>query len=930
MTRGRVLSPNMDKQDPTENGSFDRLVAINRAITTSLDFNEVLRLIVVNAAELFSAQTSCLLLADEDGTLRAKAAHGRYSSRLRNFAGAMGEPVISELRSLLDPDSRGSLVTVPVVVGGSISGFLSVVRETPLTAQDHWYLSALADQAAIALNNARQHELITSDAFRQRDETLEKLRTSNRKIGAILENITDSFYHLDDDWRFTEVNRRAADLFGKNQEDLIGQVIWDVFPNAVGSPLETHLQTAMSGRVTQHFEVAAQLTPGTWFEVHAYPSRTGLFVYLRDITERKRAEIATHRLAAIVESSDDGIISKDLNGIITSWNEAAERIFGYEAEEIIGQPVTLLMPPERFNEEPAILERIRRGERIERYETVRRRKDGGLIDVSLTVSPVKDDRGGIVGASKIVYDITERKRAEQEIRFQAHLLNAVEQAVVATDLRGNILYLNSFAESLFGWSSEEAIGLNVVDVISAETFREEAENILSRLRQGNSWCGEAMVKRKDGSIFDAMVTDSPIFNAGGELIGVVGVSSDITGRKRAEEETARLHESEREARAQAERANSLKDEFLATLSHELRNPLNVMLGYSEVLLRNGEVKRSAYLQHAIEVLRRNVLNQSVLVRDILDLSRLNTGKLSLNRETVSFTTVITNAVETVRSEAEAKDIYLNVEVNDEVLFVEGDPLRLEQVVWNLLNNAVKFTGRGGNVRITLASEGEAAVLVVKDSGEGIDPAFLPDVFEMFRQADAGRNRKHGGMGIGLALVRQLIELHGGVVAAASEGRGRGAEFTVRIPLSSKTKQAVTTIPQTSNGALRGMHILVVDDSKDNVEMMRCLLETEGAAVTTALSGVEALGIATEREFDAIVSDISMPEMDGFELLGRLRAIPIQRDVPAVALTGLGRAEDVKRAEMVGFLSHVTKPLDAINLVRILREISAIDHVKLST
>ncbi|HSF22857.1 MAG TPA: PAS domain-containing protein, partial [Blastocatellia bacterium] len=283
----------MDNQRPTEKNSFDRLVAINRAITTSLNFNEVLRLIVVNAAELFSAETSVLLLSDEDGMLRPGAVHGRHSSKLRDFAGSMGETVINDLRRLLDPDSSSTLVTVPVVVGGSISGFLSVVRKTQLTQEEHWQLSALSDQAAIALNNARLHELITGEVLRERDQTLEELRASNRKVAAILESITDLYYHLDHDWRFTEINRRAASLFGKTQEEVIGRVIWELFPNALGSPLESHLRKAMSGGETQHFEVAARLVPGTWFDVHAYPSQTGLFVYLRDITERKLAEVAS-------------------------------------------------------------------------------------------------------------------------------------------------------------------------------------------------------------------------------------------------------------------------------------------------------------------------------------------------------------------------------------------------------------------------------------------------------------------------------------------------------------------------------------------------------------------------------------------------------------------------------------------------------------
>ena len=349
----------MVRKEPTEKSSFDRLAAINRAITTSLNFNEVLRLIVINAAELFSAQTSLLVLAEEDGRLRVRAAQGSGAPKVQDFSGDIGESIMKDLCRLLDLDSMKDLVTVPVVVNGSVIGFLSIVRETELGPEEHWQLSALGDQAAIALNNARLHELETGEAFRQRDMTLKALRESNRKISGILESITDLFYHLDHEFRFTEINRRATEVFNKSPEDLIGRVIWDVFPDAIGSPLQAHLMKAMSERVVLRFEEDAVLVPGVWFEVHAHPSLNGLFVYLRDITSRKQTEVVTSRLAAIVESSDDAIVSKNLNGIITSWNYAAVRIFGYEAEEVIGKPITILIPPERVDEEPAILARIR-------------------------------------------------------------------------------------------------------------------------------------------------------------------------------------------------------------------------------------------------------------------------------------------------------------------------------------------------------------------------------------------------------------------------------------------------------------------------------------------------------------------------------------------------------------------------------------------
>ncbi len=398
------------------------------------------------------------------------------------------------------------------------------------------------------------------------------------------------------------------------------------------------------------------------------------------------------------------------------------------------------------------------------------------------------------------------------------------------------------------------------------------------------------------------------------------MSIDITERKRVESEIAQLLESEREARSQAEKANRLKDEFLATLSHELRNPLNVILGYAEVLLRSEEAQRSAFVSHAAEILKRNALAQSQLVRDLLDLSRLHMGKLSLNREPVSLTTAISNALETVRSEADAKRVGIKIDLPEEVLFVDADPLRIEQVVWNLLNNAVKFTPAGGAETVRLRDDGDQAFLTVDDTGQGIEPPFLPHVFEMFRQADATPSRRHGGMGIGLALVQELVQLHGGSVSASSEGAGKGAQFTIQLPLSRATNKQIKSTGPLEVEVLNKMRILVVDDSVDTVEMLRHLFEMDGATVRTAGGGAEALEIAGKEKFDVILSDISMPGMDGFELLRRLRALPQGKDVPVLALTGFGRSEDVERAKAEGFLTHVTKPVDVGAIIEILQNL----------
>ncbi|HET8782314.1 MAG TPA: PAS domain S-box protein [Pyrinomonadaceae bacterium] len=789
-----MIEPAQRKKEP-----YKRLAEINRAITTSLDFDRVLNLIVENAAQLVDATACMLLLADSKQRMRIRASLGIDKDVAASFAGDIEEDMIESLLRLIPPSVAGSMTSVPIIAKQALNGLLVIAREGPLNEEEEWQLSALADQAAIALRNARLYEMELADATRERDQTLEALRASNARTNRILESITDLFYQLDREWRFTNVNGQTEARLRMPREELIGRVIWDIFPQAVNTVLHTRFVQAMETMEAAHFEVPSRIVAGAWFEAHAYPSRSGLTVYLREITERKRAERTSRLLASIVESSDDAIISKDLNGIISSWNRGAERVFGYKADEVIGKPVTILMPQELYDEEEQILARIRAGRSVDHYETVRLRKDGTLLDISLTISPIRDETGRIIGASKIARDITEEKRAE--------------------------------------------------------------------------------------------------------------------------EERTRLLERERIAREEAENANRLKDEFLATLSHELRNPLNVVIGYSEILRRSEDVTNGSFVNRAADVIRRNALAQSQLVSDLLDLSRLQMGKLAINHHPVSLLTIITDALETVKTEAEVKQITLRLNANHDPFMVDGDPVRLGQIAWNLLNNAVKFTGPGGEISITLEASGTGAQFVVEDSGQGIAPEFLPCVFEIFRQGDASSSRRQGGLGIGLALVKQLVELHGGVVRAESEGVGRGAKFSVWLPLREVEASTDAGTKSVATGALAGTCILVVDDSIETTDMLSKLLEMDGAEVHTARGGVEALAIAGESKFDLVISDISMPEMDGYQLLQELRQLPQMANVPALALTGFGRGSDIDRAHRVGFSKHFTKPLDIDKLLTSVRELT---------
>jgi PAS domain S-box-containing protein len=465
--------------------------------------------------------------------------------------------------------------------------------------------------------------------------------------------------------------------------------------------------------------------------------------------------------------------------------------------------------------------------------------------------------------------------------------------------------------------------------------------IVEDVRQSALFVGSPTLKvMKDAGV--RAVQSTPLISSAGNVLGVISThfsetrrpteqelrlmdllarqAADYLERKHVEEEREELLAREHELRQTAEEANRLKDEFLAIMSHELRNPLNVILGYAELLLRSEEIRSAAPLRRMADAVKRNAVAQSKLIRDLLDLSRLRSGKLELNRETVSPIVSIHNAIETVREDAGVKNIQIDVDaLDDEPVFVQADPVRLEQVIWNLLNNAVKFTPRDGRIAVKLRAEPEEIILSVEDNGQGIDAFFLPHIFEIFRQADSSTNRPQSGMGIGLAVVQQLVELHGGSVTAYSAGAGQGASFTIHLPRSAENKEPGVCADNFCIESLEGVNVLVVDDSEDTTEMVRHLLEIGGASVTAVTSGFEALRVAREKQFDVVLSDISMPGMDGFEFLSKLRALPGYHDLPAVALTGFGRPEDVQRAHAEGFYAHLTKPFDIQALAGLLQK-----------
>jgi two-component system, OmpR family, sensor histidine kinase VicK len=469
-------------------------------------------------------------------------------------------------------------------------------------------------------------------------------------------------------------------------------------------------------------------------------------------------------LEAIISSSDDAIISTDLNGAITSWNRAAVGMFGYAPEEAVGQPLTILTPPARLPEEDFILSRVMSGIVVGHYQTMRLRRNGSLVDVSLTVSPLRSTSGEVIGALTIARDLAEWRGMERQALRLAAIIEWSDDAIVSKDLNGIIQTWNRGAERIFGYAPHEAIGRSI-DLIIPDDRRDEETTVLRRIRDGNAIEHfETVRQTKDGRLIDISLTVSPIRSKTGEIIGASKIARDISEQKRL--------------RRQADEASRLKDEFLATLSHELRTPLNTVLGYTAML--REEALSSEHRAKALDVIQRNADALRRLVDDILDASRIITGRVRLKRSPCRIDEVFAEAVETIRPAADAKHIEIHADIAPG-LTVLGDADRIRQVFWNLLTNAVKFTPRGGTVVATARATDQNIRIRVTDTGIGIRPESLPYLFQRFWQAERADNREYGGLGLGLALARHFTELHGGSISATSEGPGKGATFQLELP-----------------------------------------------------------------------------------------------------------------------------------------------------
>ena len=899
--------------------------------------------------------------------------------------------------------------------------------------------------------------------------------TTQELLAAIVDSSDDAIISKDLSGVIQTCNAAAERLFGYSKDELIGRPVTILIPPDRQHEEVDILRRIRGGERIVHFETIRLAKGGRPIDVSltispirdAAGTIVGASKIARDISEQKTASEAQSYLAAIVESTDDAIVSKDLNGIIRWCNPAAERMFGYDASELVGQSVRILIPSDRQAEEDEILARVRSGERVRHYETVRLTKNGEPRDVSLTVSPVLDRAGNIIGVSKVARDITREKRLAAELIAQKEwfrvtlesigdgvmasdthgrltymnetaeelsgwtlaeaqgksldevfrivnektrrpvdhpaavvmrtgkivglanhtvlisrngterpiadsaapiyhggaiegvvlvfrdvaqerraenalaeqrewletTLRSIGDAVIATDVQGRVVFMNAIAERLTGWHIDRARQRPCTEVfkIVSEDTRRAVENPVSKVLAAGSVVGLAnhtVLISADGSEHPIDDSGAPIRDADGRVAGVVLVFRDVTERRRVEAERReaaadreRLLESERAARAEAERASRVKDEFVAMVSHELRTPLNAILGWTQLMA--SQTSDPAIVARGVEVVIRNTRAQAQLISDLLDVSRIAAGKLRLDMQNVRLDEIVRDAIETVVPEARAKGVTIESHVDEEVGTAAGDSARLQQIVWNLMSNAIKFTPAAGRVTITLRCAGSDAEIVVADTGAGIPREFLPHVFDRFQQADRSITRRFGGLGLGLAIVKHLAELHGGHVRAESDGEGKGSTFTVFLPASAGCPAPAR--PEASRGvavdhapavSLDGLRVLVVEDDDDTREFLKRLLESHGAGVTAVANAKQALDAFARGAPEVMVSDIGLPEIDGFELMQRVRQLAndAAQGVPAIALTAFARAEDRTRALRAGYQAHLAKPVESAELL----------------
>jgi PAS domain S-box-containing protein len=764
------------------------------------------------------------------------------------------------------------------------------------------------------------------------------LRHSEEQYRALAELSDHMVWTLDPNGQITYLSQKWFDFTGIPLDELQRSGWLDALHPDDREPISAAFRAylASSTPYTMELRLRDRLGAYRWQITRALPVLDPDGAVVRwhgvtfDIDERKRAEEALarseQRFRRVVESRPVGVLFADTAGRITDANQTLLDMLGYSREQLIGMPWATLTPPAYAERDAEATRELLATGSVQPYEKAYLRADGTPLPVLVAATMLRTDAS--FEAVGFVVNDAERRRlfeAEREARLRleataALLGQALEAAqMLAWDAIEGKLTLSSNASAILGSEvalaaapSEAAVNIHPDDAAAKRAQFEHA------LATGSDYHAVYRFWNADRSEWLWLEDHGRVRYENGRPLGISGVTQDITARKRAELEREELLAREQELRAQAEEASRLKDEFLATVSHELRTPLTAFLGYTQLLqLRKRD---EAYVARTVEKMARSAQAQAQLIEDLLDISRIVSGKLRLDPAPVQLTSVIAAALDLIKLAAEAKQLDVQVRLDPAADSVVGDASRLQQVVWNLLANAVKFTPVRGQIELLLERDNAVALLTVRDTGCGIRPEFLPFVFERFRQADGTTNRAFGGLGLGLAIVRHLVELHGGSVEAHSAGEGQGATFHVRLPLATATPSPTAPLHvfDADHGCppeLAGLRLLIVDDQPAILELLHELLAVCGAEVRTSTNARAALAELQSWRPDLLLSDIAMPGEDGYWLIEQVRALGSAEggDTPAIALTAYVRMEDRLRVLRAGYNHYVPKPIDAVEL-----------------
>ena len=796
-----------------------------------------------------------------------------------------------------------------------------------------------------------------------------ELGRKTRELDEFFDNAPIGMHWVGPDGTILRANRAELELLGYSGEEYLGKNIEEFFldPGTVGEMMAR----LHAGEELRDFETRIRCRDGSM--KHVSINSNALWedgkllkvrAFTRDITDRKQVEEARSRVAAIVESSHDAIISKTLDGRIVSWNREAERLFGYTAAEAIGQHITMLLPPDRLAEEGRILARLQRGERIEEFETIRLSKGGERLEVSLSVSPVRDGSGKVIGASKTARDISARRRAEladQRARETSRFLADAGAALAdLIDYESALRQVATLAVPAFAdWcvidvqepdGTLRRLSTEHVEpeklILLDEIFRRYPPNgpesrIVKALATGKTDFNPAVsdellvrIARSDEHLdlirrlgLKSYIC-TPIRSA--SVRAVITFATTVSGRQYGPTDLAAAEDLAHRAAIAIENASLLralqdadrrKNEFLAILAHELRNPLAPIRNAAQIL--RVKAPPIPELQWAREVIERQVLQMTRLVDDLLDVSRITKGKIELRKERLSLATLVSSAVEASRPLIKKWGHQLTISIPADPIYLDVDPTRMAQVLLNLLNNAAKYTEQGGRIALTGELEGDDVVIRVSDNGVGIPAEMLPCIFDMFTQVDRSLERAQGGLGIGLTLVQLLTEMHGGTAMARSAGTGLGSEFVLRLPAAPQRVAGRENVAVPHEGPLAidpALRVLVVDDNQDSAESLGILLRHAGCEVRTAHDGLEAVGAASVFRPDAAILDIGLPGLNGYDAARQIRK-ELGAGVTLIAVTGWGQDEDRRRSKEAGFDHHLTKPVE----LNALHELLALVH-----